>query len=150
MLFRSTIYFLFFLSGFSALIYQVLWVRLFSLIFGGSHLAVTTILAVFMGGLALGGWLGQHLDRRSKLLQTYGLLEIGIGATAFGVLLLLRIYPDIYIPFARLLGDQPVLLATGRVVFAIAALLVPTTLMGLTLPALASFAAGRPGISAGS
>jgi spermidine synthase len=50
----AIIYFLFFLSGAAALIYELLWVRYLSLIFGGSHLAVTTVLAVFMGGLALG------------------------------------------------------------------------------------------------
>ena len=50
------IYLIFFLSGAAALIYEVLWVRYLSLIFGGSHLAVTTVLAVFMGGLALGSY----------------------------------------------------------------------------------------------
>ena len=58
------LYILFFLSGAAALVYQVVWVRSFGLVFGGSHLAVTTVLSVFMGGLALGGWLvGRKVDQ---------------------------------------------------------------------------------------
>ena len=49
------IYLLFFLSGAAALAYQVVWVRSLTLVFGGSHLAVTAVLAIFMGGLAIGG-----------------------------------------------------------------------------------------------
>ena len=79
MIYHSLIYLLFFFSGVSALIYQVLWVRLFSLIFGGSHMAVTTVLTVFMAGLALGGFLGRHTDRSPRPLKLYGLIEIGMN-----------------------------------------------------------------------
>lgn len=139
MIYHAIIYLLFFLSGLSALIYQVLWVRSFSLIFGGSHMAVTTVLAVFMGGLALGGYLGRHLDRKPRPLKIYGLLEIGISAAAFLLLGLLQIYPDIYVYFSQLVNNELAILTVGRILFSIVALLLPTTLMGLTLPALASF-----------
>ena len=49
------VYLLFFLSGAAALVYQVVWVRSLSLVFGGSHQAVATVLAIFMAGLGLGG-----------------------------------------------------------------------------------------------
>jgi len=145
MLYRTIIYLLFFLSGLSALIYQILWVRSFSLIFGGSHMAITTVLAVFMGGLALGGFLGRHTDRSKRPLRIYGLLEIGIGAAAILLIGLLRIYPDIYIAFAHLVKNDLTILTLGRILFSVVALLLPTTLMGLTLPALAGFAARQQG-----
>lgn len=64
------IYLVFFLSGAAALIYEVLWVRYLSLIFGGSRLAVTTVLAVFTGGLALGSYtIGKKAGKYRKLLR---------------------------------------------------------------------------------
>ena len=135
MTYRAIIYMLFFLSGLSALIYQVLWVRSFSLIFGGSHMAVTTVLAVFMGGLALGGYLGRHTDRSPRPLWVYGLLEIGIGVAAILLIGVLSVYPALYVAFAHLVDNNLTVLIFVRTLFAILALLVPTTLMGLTLPA---------------
>src|SRR5512146_728539 len=82
-LFVGLIYLLFFLSGATALVYQVVWVRSLTLVFGGSHLAVTAVLSIFMGGLALGGFLvGRRVDRVARPLRLYGLLEIGIAVSA--------------------------------------------------------------------
>jgi len=135
------IYILFFLSGAAALVYQVVWVRSFGLVFGGSHLAVTTVLSVFMGGLALGGWLvGRKVDQSRSALRLYALLELGIAASAIAYIGLMAAYPHLYIPLARAVGDSPVALTAIRVLFATAAMIVPTTLMGGTLPVLVSFA----------
>jgi spermidine synthase len=135
------IYILFFLSGAAALVYQVVWVRSFGLVFGGSHLAVTTVLSVFMGGLALGGWLvGRKVDQSRNALRLYALLELGIAASAIAYIGLMAAYPHLYIPLARAVGDSPVALTAIRVLFATAAMIVPTTLMGGTLPVLVSFA----------
>ena len=61
---RGVVYLLFFLSGAAALVYQVVWVRSLTLVFGGSHHAVTIVLAIFMAGLALGGYvIGRVVDR---------------------------------------------------------------------------------------
>ena len=66
----ALIYLMFFLSGASALVYEVAWVRSLSLIFGGSHLAVTAVLSVFMGGLALGGYIiGRRIDTMRQPLK---------------------------------------------------------------------------------
>ena len=138
------IYLLFFLSGVAALIYEVLWVRYLSLIFGGSHLAVTTVLSVFMGGLALGSYtIGRKIGNYKKLLRLYGFLEIGVAVSALAFVALINIYPSIYIPLAQIAGSSPVYLSIIRVTFAIIALIVPTTLMGGTLPVLSSFITGR-------
>ena len=140
----TAIYAMFFLSGAAALIYEVAWVRSLSLVFGGSHLAVTTVLAVFMGGLALGSFLfGRKINDLPKLLRLYGLLEIGIALSAALFILLIKIYPSVYIPLARVANDSPLYLSSIRVLFAVIALIIPTTLMGGTLPILTSFVSHR-------
>ncbi len=136
------IYLVFFFSGAAALIYEVIWVRYLSLIFGGSHLAVTTVLAVFMGGLALGSYkIGKKFSNYKNTLLLYGLLELGIAASALVFITLMRFYPAIYIPLARISDSSSVYLSCIRVVFAVIALILPTTLMGGTLPLLSSFVA---------
>ncbi len=138
------IYLMFFLSGAAALIYEVVWVRSLSLVFGGSHLAVTTVLTIFMGGLALGSYLiGKRISNRTNLLRIYGLLELGIALAALVFALLLRFYPSIYVTLAQLAVTSTLYLSFIRVMFAIIALIVPTTLMGGTLPVLSSFVATR-------
>ena len=78
-MFVGLVYLLFFLSGAAALVYQVVWVRSLTLVFGGSHLAVTAVLSIFMGGLAIGSYVvGRRVDRVGKPLRLYGLLELGI------------------------------------------------------------------------
>src|SRR4030095_7047969 len=73
----------FILSGATGLIYEVLWVRLLGLVFGGTTLAVSTVLAAFMGGLALGSALaGRGAARLKRPLRFYGLAEIGIAIYA--------------------------------------------------------------------
>jgi len=140
----TAIYAIFFFSGAAALIYEVVWVRSLSLVFGGSHLAVTTVLAVFMSGLALGSFLfGRKINDLPKLLRLYGLLEIGIALSAALFILLIKIYPSVYIPLARVAVDSPLYLSSIRVLFAVVALIIPTTLMGGTLPILTSFVAHR-------
>ena len=140
------LYLLFFLSGASALIYEVAWVRQFSLVFGGSHLAVTTVLSVFMGGLAIGSYFfGKRVEDHPKPLRLYGLLEVGIAVSAASLLFLLEWYPYLYGPLARLDPDNPVYLSFLRIVFAASAMIVPTTLMGGTLPILTRFISAGPG-----
>lgn len=135
---------IFVLSGAAALVYQVVWTRSLGLVFGSSHLAVTTVLAVFMGGLALGGALfGRRVGSERRLLRLYGRLELGIAAAALGFALLVRAYPLLYVPLARLGESSPLYLSILRVGFAALLLLVPTTLMGGTLPVLAAFVGGR-------
>ncbi|MBI5016356.1 MAG: fused MFS/spermidine synthase [Deltaproteobacteria bacterium] len=140
----SVVYGLFFLSGASALVYEVAWVRSLSLVFGGSHLAVTTVLAVFMGGLALGSrLLGRRADEVERPLRLFGLLELGTGVFALVFLGLMKVYPEVYGALARLGEDSRVYLSVVRVLFAVAAMIVPTTLMGGTLPVLSRFVSVR-------
>ncbi|MHC4779523.1 MAG: hypothetical protein ACYTFG_13200, partial [Planctomycetota bacterium] len=76
----------FFLSGFSALVFEVIWMRRLHLVLGSTGFAVATVVAAYMGGLALGSWLGGRLaDRIRSPLLLYGILEFGVGAYALAV-----------------------------------------------------------------
>lgn len=76
----------FFLSGLAGLIYQTTWTREFAFVFGTSNLAVATVLAAYMAGLAAGAAVAAKLAHRIKRpLLTYGVLEMGIGLSALGV-----------------------------------------------------------------
>src|SRR5262245_64298033 len=73
----------FVLSGFAALIYQTAWTRQFAIVFGTSELAVATVLAAYMGGLALGALLAERfLPRVNRPVFTYAVIELGIGVSA--------------------------------------------------------------------
>src|SRR5438128_1356468 len=77
------LYGLFFLSGISGLMYEVVWVRMLTRVLGSTIYATSAVLAVFMGGLALGSYLmGRWIDRSPRPLTWYALLEVGVGASA--------------------------------------------------------------------
>src|SRR5581483_3311672 len=70
----------FFLSGISGLMYQVVWVRMLSRILGNTVYATSTVLAAFMAGLALGSYLmSRRADHAGRPILWYALLELGIG-----------------------------------------------------------------------
>lgn len=143
-LFSGSIYLMFFLSGAAALMYEVIWLRSLGLIFGGANLAVTTVLSVFMAGLAIGSYIiGKYADRIKKPLQLYGLLELGIALFAIIFPVLMKIYPSIYIFLAEGKDNSPLYLSLVRVLFAVFALIIPTSLMGGTLPVLSKFASSH-------
>lgn len=143
-LLAGVIYLMFFLSGAAALMYEVVWVRSLSLVFGGTHLAVTAVLSVFMGGLALGSYgIGRLVDSVKKPLRLYGYLEIGIAVSALAFMVFMQFYPSIYVFLAQGQDDRKLYLTLIRILFAFFALIVPTTLMGGTLPVLTRFVANQ-------
>lgn len=122
---------LFFISGFAALIYQIAWQRMLFSAFGVDLQSVTIIIAVFMAGLGIGGYYGGRIaDRFTKnLLLVFCLIELGIGVFGFlspSLILLLRDWV--------LLSDVWVIALAN-----FALLLLPTFLMGATLPLLTSY-----------
>jgi spermidine synthase len=126
---------LFFISGASGLIYQSLWLRLLSLVFGVTIHAASTVLASFMGGLALGTLLsGKLAPRIRNPLAWFGAVEISIGIAALTTPWALdaigRIWPAVYAS----LGGHAWMVTVARVICAAAVLIVPTSLMGATLP----------------
>src|SRR5215471_8555598 len=128
----------FFLSGASGLVYEITWMRRLTLVFGSSTLAVATVLASYMGGLAIGSYfLGRRVDRRpARALAFYGKLEMGIAAAALLVPFLLRGVGAVYLGIAPQLEALPQLFFLIQFLLVGAVLLIPTTAMGGTLPAL--------------
>jgi spermidine synthase len=144
----------FFASGMSGLVYQVIWVRELVLVFGATTFAVSTVLTAFMGGLALGSYyFGRRSETVARPLRLYGLLEIGIGVYGLAVPLIFATLPLVYHSLLGRLQLPFFSLSIVRFVFATLVLIVPTALMGATLPVLASFYsrdAARIGLRVGS
>ncbi|MDX1388962.1 MAG: hypothetical protein R3344_07210, partial [Acidobacteriota bacterium] len=136
-IFRVVIYAIFFATGGAALAYQIVWTRWLELLLGTTTHAATAVLAAFMGGLALGGVLFGHLaDRVVQRLSLYGWLEIGIGVYALLFPTLLDLATRIYLAVAGAAGAVPLVTFSLRFAIALVLVLVPTTLMGGTLPIL--------------
>src|SRR5215510_1556790 len=86
---------LFFFSGASGLIYEVVWFRMLIRTFGVTVYAVSTVLAVYMAGLAAGSLLVGRF-RRGDLLRLYAVIELLIGASAFVSTRLMVVLPQVY------------------------------------------------------
>ena len=129
----------FVLSGATGLIYEVLWARMLGLVFGATTLAVSTVLAAFMGGLALGSAIaGKVGPRIRKPLATYGWMEIGVAAYALLIPFLFRLIDHVYVLIWQQFQPAFFAFSLWRFVLSNVVLLVPTTLMGATLPVLAA------------
>ena len=130
---------LFFCSGISGLVYEVVWTRQLTYLFGATLYAVSTVLAAYMGGLALGSFLfGKYADRSKNNLRLYALLELGIGIAALILPFLLSLLDPIY-KFAYRHFSSFLFLSLLRFALTFSVLLIPTTLMGGTLPVLSRF-----------
>lgn len=145
----SCLLLLFFLSGMCGLIYQIIWSRILALLFGHTTFAIGTVITAFMGGLALGSfYFGRWADRESQtknilarygqspLLLAYGIMESAIGIYALFTPLLFKGAEMIYLQFSTL-SFYP--LSSLRFILCSLILIVPTFLMGGTLPLLSKF-----------
>lgn len=141
---RLVVLVLFFLSGACGLVYEVVWTRHLSLVFGITVFATSAVLAAFMGGLALGSYLvGRWIDRHANPLRVYALLEAGIGLYALAVPLLFAALTPVYVAIAQRLEGHFLLFNLARAILAVGVLLVPTTLMGGTVPAIGRYLVAR-------
>jgi spermidine synthase len=128
---------IFILSGAAGLVYELVWVRQLYQVFGSTIHSVTTVVAAYMGGLGLGAYLlGRRSDRHANPAVLYGLLELAIGV--FGLLSpwVIEGIGSAYLTVARAFGPGLWAGTAIKFVFAFAVLLVPTFLMGGTLPVL--------------
>jgi len=129
---------LFFASGLTALVYQMMWMRGFGLVFGSTTRAASAVLASFFLGMAVGNWLGGRLARdRPRALARYGVAEIAIGVGALLVLVLLDLYHDHYPVLYQWSGGDGRGLAAIQLLLAFAAMGPPCIAMGATLPLIA-------------
>lgn len=128
---------LLFCSGLCALVYQMVWLRLLRLVFGASHSANAAVLAIFMGGLGLGGLLlGRLADRSDRPLRLYGRLELGITLAAVVSPALIGLVRMLYLGMGGTLALGGVGGTVLRLALSALVLAVPTVLMGGTLPAV--------------
>jgi spermidine synthase len=125
-------------SGACALVYQVAWLREMRLIFGASTAASAALLAVFMGGLGLGGaLLGRRADDHVWPFAFYAQLEIGVAGSSAATPLLLWLARHVYIALGRSVELGSTLATALLLLLSALVLALPTVLMGGTLPAAA-------------
>lgn len=125
----------FFLSGAAGLIYEVCWIRRAALVFGSTVHALSTVLAVFFLGLAIGSHLFGGLARRvARPLRLYALLEAALALLALASLPLFSFAEPLYGSAFRAFSGTPALLMAARVLLVALVILPPAVLMGGTLP----------------
>ncbi len=138
----------FVLSGFAGLIYETVWTQQFAVVFGTSELALSMVLAAYMAGLALGAALAARwASRVRRPILIYAVLELGIGLAALAVPALIEAASWLQVV---LLGgtELPAAASTGSALYVLVSsfliLLLPTTMMGATLPLLVRQAVRQP------
>lgn len=137
---RALAFAAFFLSGASSLVFQSIWSRMLHLVFGGTSLATSTTVTAFMAGLGLGAFLaGKYADRIRRPLRAYALAEGGVAL--FALVLPYLLNPEGFLSVVNAwlrasLGATSVGFMFARFFCVLPILLVPTTLMGASLPLL--------------
>ena len=127
----------FLLSGAAGLLYEVVWSKQLAYLLGGSLQSVATVVAAFLGGLALGArFLGTRLANRPGLTRTYAVLEVGVALLGVLMLPLLRSLDAPVGQLYRTFGGESAAFASARVALLFVLLVPPAALMGATLPVL--------------
>lgn len=138
---KLTVFAFFFVSGIAGLVYEVAWTRMFTVVFGNTIQAASTVLAAYMGGLALGSLLlGRRADRFARPVFAYGVLEVCIGLYALIIPVIISQLTGIYAAVFAAFGQRPLPVTIVRFLLSFVVVLIPTTLMGATLPVLSKFA----------
>jgi spermidine synthase len=133
-------------TGACSLIYQQLWLRLLSLVFGVTVYAAATAIGAFMAGLALGGYLaGKLADRTARPLAWYGTSEIGAGTAALLTSAALAVTEDVYVDIVDVVGHGTGVTTLARLVLSFVVLTVPATIMGASTPLVLTAASARSG-----
>jgi spermidine synthase len=119
----------------AALIYQVVWAREFTLVFGSTVYAISMMLASFMSGLSLGAFLGgKWADRSTNLFVLFGKLELGIAVFGLLTIPLIQLLPTLYFFVFNTLKPGFALFFFLQLLLSFGIMLVPTTFMGATFP----------------
>ena len=133
-------------SGVAALIYQVTWFKHLSYFLGNSTYTQSLVLATYMGGLAIGAWWwGRKADKSAKSLRVFAFLEIGIALYCFFYYPIFEVLKSCFIDYVST-NDLP---SDGgytlfvKLIISAAGILIPTILMGGTLPVLVKYFSAR-------
>ena len=137
------VYGLFVCSGFAGLLYEVVFAKHLGVIFGGTALAAYTVMTIYMGGMALGAWLGGFIaDRVRAPLKWYAVFEALIGLYALATPALFKLIEHVYVALASDVRPDAPSLTFWRVALGALVLGIPTLLMGTTLPLMFKFLRG--------
>ncbi|MFN0317910.1 MAG: fused MFS/spermidine synthase, partial [Burkholderiales bacterium] len=135
---------MFILSGFAGIMYEVLFSKALALTFGSTSTAAYTVLATYMGGMAIGSWLGGRLaSGHAQPLRFYAFCELAIAVYCAATPMIFKGIQGLYISVASGVSPDAPILTLFRLSLGVGALLIPTILMGMTLPILARFFEGR-------
>ena len=125
----------FFGSGFAGLVYEVCWIRQATLVVGSTSFALSTVVAAFFAGLAMGSWLfGRYAQQISRPLRLYAVLEVLLAALALTTPWAFGLADQAYGWVYRSFSNHPGWLFAVRALLVGAVLIPPTFLMGGTLP----------------
>jgi spermidine synthase len=145
------------LSGCAALVYELAWFRLLTLILGASTYAFSTMLLAFLMGIALGGWAGGPLSDRIQsrkgargVLFTVALVQVGIGLLSFLMMLLYQEFPVLYLRLYDANADNLGLGWSRQIWLAIVLMTPPALLMGATFSLLVRAGVGSAGGALGA
>jgi len=148
--YRLIPFFCIFISGAASLVYELIWIRQLSLVFGGTLYAISAVLCAFMTGLALGAWgIGLLLSHRNKqkkninLVLLYGLIEGLIGLYGLFFPYGLELISGFYAPIVNGTIELGFLLHWIEFFLSTALMLPATICMGATLPLIGSWSIGK-------
>ncbi len=140
------VYLYFFISGITALVYEIIWTRQLTLVFGHTVYSVSIVLAAFMAGLGFGSYVWGHIIDRAVARQektppllVYGRIEIFIFAASAVLSLIFSEFHVVYAWMHRWLPESPVLFNALKAVLAFLLMFIPTTFMGATLPIISKY-----------
>jgi len=141
---RAIVFCAFGLSGAAALIYEVLWARTLSLVFGNTVYAVSTMLTAFMAGLSLGAFIGGKLtDKTNNHLFLFGVFELGIALFGLATFPLIKILPSIYIYAYKNLNLSFYSFCLIQFILSFLIMVIPTSLMGATFPVVSKIVTNK-------
>ncbi len=145
-MFAPLIVVLFFLSGFCNLVYEIVWARMFNLVFGVTVFAVSAVLAAFMLGMAVGGiTFGRLAEKTKNNVVLFACVHAGIFLSALLLLLSFPLFQSLYLFVNKVFS--PSFLAFRIMLFflSVVFMIVPTTLMGATFPVAVKLLARQEG-----
>jgi spermidine synthase len=134
------VYFLFFLSGISGLVYEIVWTRMLTLTFGHTVFSASIVLCAFMAGLGLGSYLWGHwADTERDPLLVYGKIEILIAVIGSILSIILANFGPIYSWLHVFIPEISLLQNIVKAVLAFGMVMLPAMLMGATLPIVGKY-----------
>ncbi len=134
----------FFASGMAALVYEIVWTYLLGLVFGVTYLAIATVVAVFMGGMAVGALVaGRWVDRGLAPLLVFLVAEAVLALAGFAMPTLLPVVQAAFVGMVHATGPGVAGRTLIQFLLCSSLLAIPALAMGATLPALARQVVGR-------